>query len=431
MFGKDDDYNSLCALELINEETHEVTKSAFFSKRTVKHITEITRVDTPQEALFVSVDTLGKLDIPYMAKLCEKTPDDVIDALKADNLIYPNPKKANPEKPYEGWEEASEYLSGNVRIKLRAAERAAKDNPALQRNVDALTAVIPQKLEAGDITARIGVHWVDVEDYQKFLQEYAKAHFVYGEPLRRSHSGEYKIPYKGRDVSKAATEIYGTSRMNSLEIFENLLNNRDVVVKDKKIDPDGKEHYEINKKETELAQDKALKMKEAFKRWLWEEPERREKYVTRYNELFNCIVGRKYDGSHQTFPGMSPSISLKPHQLDAVARAKFGGNTLLAHCVGAGKSFEMVAATMEKKRLGLINKASLNSLLDLIVTVIWGTLICLIMNGGKMRVDKRKGNKMNKPYRIKNAPKMPQKNFCPKPKPFIYAGLALWGIFRG
>ena len=356
-FGKDDDYNSLCALEIVNEETHEVTKSAFFSKRTVKQFTEITSVETPQEALFVSVDTLGKLDIPYMAKLCGKEPDEVIDALKADNLIYLNPKKANPEKPYEGWEEASEYLSGNVRVKLRAAERAAEDNPDFRRNADALAAVIPPKLEAGDITARIGVHWVDVEDYQKFLEDYAKAHFFSGEPLRRAYNGEYKIPFKGRDYSKATTEIYGTKRMNSLEIFENLLNNRDVVVKDKKIDPDGREHYEINKKETELAQDKASKMKEAFKRWLWEEPERREKYVTRYNELFNSLVGRKYDGSHQTFPGMSPSIKLKPHQLDAVARAKFGGNTLLAHCVGAGKSFEMVAATMEKKRLGLINKA--------------------------------------------------------------------------
>ncbi|MCM1277124.1 MAG: hypothetical protein NC299_17480, partial [Lachnospiraceae bacterium] len=320
VFGKDDDYNSLCALEIVNEETHKVTKSDFFSKRTVKQFTEITHVETPQEALFVSVDTLGKLDIPYMAKLCGKEPDEVIDALKADNLIYLNPIKANPEKPYEGWEEASEYLSGQVRIKLRAAERAAEDNPEMQRNVEALAAVIPQKIEAGDITARIGVHWVDEQDYQKFLQEYAKAFFVPGEPLRRAYNGEYKIPFKGRDTSKAATEIFGTKRMTSLEIFENLLNNRDVVVKDKIIEPDGREHYEINKKETELAQDKASKMKDAFKRWLWEEPERREKYVTRYNELFNSIVGRKYDGSHQTFPGMSPSISLKPHQLDAVAR---------------------------------------------------------------------------------------------------------------
>ncbi len=145
--------------------------------------------------------------------------------------------------------------------------------------------------------------------------------------------------------------------MNAATIFENLLNNRDIVIRDKKTDADGREYYELNKKETDLAQDKALKMKEAFKRWLWDTPERREKYVERYNNLFNCIVGRKFDGSRQTFPGMSPSIKLKPHQLDAVMRAKFGGNTLLAHCVGAGKSFEMVAATMEKKRLGLINKA--------------------------------------------------------------------------
>ena len=158
-------------------------------------------------------------------------------------------------------------------------------------------------------------------------------------------------------MGAAATQIYGTIRMPAKVIFENLLNNRDIVVRDKITDADGREHYEINKKETDLAQEKARQMKEAFKRWLWDDPARREKYVERYNNLFNCIVGRKFDGSHQTFPGMSPSISLKPHQLDAVMRAKFGGNTLLAHCVGAGNSFEMVAATKEKKRLGLINKA--------------------------------------------------------------------------
>ncbi len=197
--------------------------------------------------------------------------------------------------------------------------------------------------------------WVDVEDYQHFLEDYAKARFY--EPMRRTVTGEYKIENKNWDTSAAATQIYGTARMPAKAIFENLLNNRDIVVKDKITDVDGKEHYEINKKQTDLAQDKALKMKDAFKRWLWEKPERREKYVERYNNLFNSIVGRKFDGSHQTFPGMSPSIRLKPHQLDAVMRAKFGGNTLLAHCVGAGKSFEMVAATMEKKRLGLINKA--------------------------------------------------------------------------
>lgn len=355
-FGKDDDYNSLCALEVIDEETKTVTKSDFFSKRTVKHVTEITHVDTPQEAMYVALDTLGKLDFEYMAKLCGKEPREVIDALKADNLIYLNPYKANSENDLEGWEETSEYLSGNVRIKLKAAEVAAKDNPAFQRNVAALTAVIPKQIEAGEISTRIGVHWVDVEDYQKFLTEYAKARFT--QPLRRTINGEYKIERKGWDQSAAATQIYGTKRLNSLEIFENLLNCRDVVVRDKKYDPNtDRDIYVINKTETELAQDKANKMKDAFSRWLWADPDRREKYVTRYNELFNSIVGRKYDGSHQTFPGMSPYIKLKPHQLDAIARAKFGGNTLLAHCVGAGKSFEMVAATMEKKRLGMINKA--------------------------------------------------------------------------
>lgn len=355
-FGKDDDYNSLCALEVIDEETKTVTKSDFFRERTIKHFTEITHVENPQEALNVSIDTLGKLDFEYMGKLCGKEPLEVINELRADNLIYLNPNKANPENPLEGWEEASEYLSGNVRVKLKDAEAAAKDNPDYQRNVEALTAVIPQRIEAGDITARIGVHWVDVADYQRFMEEYAQAHFF--APLRRNHNGEYKIEHKSWNNTTAGKQIFGTKRMNSLEIFENLLNNRDVVVRDKIIDSfSGKERYVLNVTETQKAQDKADKMKAAFARWLWDDPERREKYVTRYNELFNSLVGRKYDGSHQTFPGMNPYIKLKPHQLDAIARAKFGGNTLLAHCVGAGKSFEMVAITMEKKRLGLINKA--------------------------------------------------------------------------
>ena len=355
VFDKDDDYNSLCALEIVDEEKKTIEKSDFFTKRTVKYTAEITHVDTPQEAMQVSIDTRGKMDIPYMAQLCEQEPQTVIDVLKADNLIYLNPLKASEDNPIEGWEETSEYLSGNVREKLRTAELYAKDNPEYQRNMTALTSVLPPKLEAGDISARIGVSWVDVEDYQAFLTEYAKARFF--ESLRRTVTGEYKIDNKNWDMSAAATQIYGTSRMPSKAIFENLLNNRDIVVRDKITDIDGREHYEINKKETDLAQEKARQMKEAFRTWLWNDPARREKYVERYNNLFNCIVGRKFDGSHQTFPGMSPSISLKPHQLDAVMRAKFGGNTLLAHCIGAGKSFEMVAATMEKKRLGLINKA--------------------------------------------------------------------------
>lgn len=355
-FARDDDYNSLTALEVVDEETKEVTKSDIFSRRTIKHYAEITHVDTAQEAMYVAIDTIGRPDIEYMAKLCDKEPQEVIDALKADNLIYFDPNKANAENELEGWVETSEYLSGNVRMKLKAAELAAKDNSEFQRNVEALTAVIPKRIEAGDISARIGVNWVDLDDYKKFFENYTGSRFQ--QEFRRTISGEYKITNKGWFNTAATNQIYGTKRLNAFEIFENLLNCRDVIVRDKKTDPTtGKDIYVINKKETELAQDKANKMKDAFSRWLWADPERREKYVTRYNELFNSIVGRKYDGSHQTFPGMSPFIKLKPHQLDAIARAKFGGNTLLAHCVGAGKSFEMIAATMEKKRLGLINKA--------------------------------------------------------------------------
>ena len=356
VFGNDDDYNSLTALEVVNEETKEVTKADFFTMRTVKQQTVIEHVDTPQEALNVAMDNLGRIDIPYMAKICGQEPDEVISALVAENLIYFNPEIANPDNKYDGWEETSKYLSGNVRMKLRAAERAAEDNPDLQRNVEALRTVVPPDLQAGEIYARLGVHWVDLKDYEQFAREYAKANIY--EPFRRTFNGEYKIPFKSADKSDAATSIFGTKRTTSMEILEALLNQRDIIVKDKVYDPlTDKDRYVINKKETEIAQEKANKMKEAFKRWLWETPERREKYVTRYNELFNSLVGRKYDGSHQTFPDMSPSIQLKPHQLNAVMRAKFGGNTLLAHCVGAGKSFEMIAATMEKKRLGLINKA--------------------------------------------------------------------------
>ena len=245
VFSRDDDYNSLCALEIIDEEAKTVEKSDFFTKRTVKYTAEITHVDTPQEAMQVSIDTVGKMDIPYMAQLCGQEPQDIVEVLKSDNLIYLNPLKSDENDPFVGWEESSEYLSGNVREKLRAAELYAKDYPDFQRNVTALTEVLPKKLEAGDITARIGVSWVDVEDYQHFLEDYAKARFY--EPMRRAVTGEYKIENKNWDTSAAATQIYGTARMPAKAIFENLLNNRDIVVKDKITDVDGKEHYEIKK----------------------------------------------------------------------------------------------------------------------------------------------------------------------------------------
>lgn len=356
VFREDDDYNTLCALEVINPETHAVTKSEIFTKRTIKANTEITHVDDPQEALQVSLDMKGRVDIPYMAELCGSSHEQVIDRLVSEGIIYLNPEKYE-EQGIGAYEEASEYLSGNVRQKLRIAELAAETKPELfSRNVAELKKVMPPTIEAGEIKVRLGVSWVDPIDYQQFLCEYAKASFSLREPLRRTFTGEYKVP-SNRDYSIAATSTYGTKRISSYGIMEQLLNNRDIIIRDAIHNPDGSKTYVVNNKETQLAKDKARQMQSAFQRWLWENPERRQKYVTRYNELFNSIVGRKYDGSHQTFPEMSPYIELKPHQKDAIARTKFGGNTLLAHCVGAGKSFEMAAAVMEKKRLGLINKA--------------------------------------------------------------------------
>lgn len=356
VFRDDDDYNTLCALEIINPETHVTTKSEIFTKRTIKANTEITHVDNPQEALQVSLDMKGRVDIPYMAQLCGSSHEQVIDRLVSEGIIYLNPEKYE-EQGIGAYEEASEYLSGNVRQKLRIAELAAETKPDLfTKNVEALKKAIPPTIEAGEIKVRLGVSWVEPKDYQQFLCEYAKAAFSEKEPLWRTFTGEYKVP-GNRDYSIAATSTYGTSRISSYKIMEQLLNNRDIIIRDAVLDQDGNKHYVINDKETQLAKDKARQMQSAFQRWLWENPERRQKYVIKYNELFNSIVGRHYDGSHQSFPGMSPYIELKPHQKDAVARTKFGGNTLLAHCVGAGKSFEMAAAIMEKKRLGLINKA--------------------------------------------------------------------------
>lgn len=355
-FRQDDDYNTIAALEVVDTEKKTVEKAEIFSKRTIQPVVEVTSVDTPQEALQVSIDRLGKVDIEYMSQLVGCEPEKIISDL--DGEIYRNPASVKEDEPFSGYEDASEYLSGNVREKLRTAEEYAKhiDN-SFEKNVSALEKVIPKDLEASEISVRIGANWIDVEDYNRFLHEYAKAEMgMFGHPVTRTKMGEYKIEGKYQDKSIAANETYGTSRMSSYHIFENLLNQRDIVVRDRK-EVDGKVYYEVNAKETQLAKEKARQMKEAFKGWVWEDINRREKYVKKYNNLFNAIRGREYDGSHQSFYGMNPAIKLRPHQENAILRAKLNGNTLLAHCVGAGKSFEMVAAAMEKKRLGLINKA--------------------------------------------------------------------------
>ena len=355
-FRADDDYNTLAALEIVDSEKKTVEKAEIFSKRTIQPEVVITNVETPQEALQVAIDRIGRVDIEYMARLCNSTPEQVISDLGAD--IYRNPAKIKEDEPFSGYEDASEYLSGNVREKLKIAREYTEHiDESFQRNVDALEKVIPKDLEASEISVRIGANWIDVEDYNKFLHEYAKADTSAwgGHPVVRTKMGEYKIEGKYQDRSVAANSIYGTPRMSSYHIFENLLNQRDIVVRDRK-EEDGKVWYEVNAKETQLAKEKARQMKEGFKSWIWEDIGRREKYVEKYNYLFNAIRGREYDGSYQSFPGMNLAIKLRPHQENAVLRGKLGGNTLLAHCVGAGKSFEMIATTMEKKRLGLINK---------------------------------------------------------------------------
>lgn len=353
-FSNDDDYNTLAALEVVNVENKTVEKAAIFTKRTILPDIPVSKVDTALEALQVSMDRLGKVDILYMSQLTDTTPEKVIADLGDE--IFRDPAKVKDNDPYSGYTESSEYLSGNIRDKLRIArDHAEHIDSSYNKNVEALMKVVPKDLEASEISVRIGANWIDVADYNKFLNEYAHANTYYY-PVTRTKLGEYKIEGKTSDCSVAATETYGTQRMNSYQIFENLLNQRDILVRDRREEGD-KVWYEINTKETQLAKEKARLMKEAFRNWLWEDMGRREKYVAKYNYLFNSIRGREYDGSHQTFPGMNASITLRKHQSNAIMRAKLGGNTLFAHEVGAGKSFEMVATVMEKKRLGLINKA--------------------------------------------------------------------------
>lgn len=353
-FSNDDDYNTLAALEVVNVENKTVEKAAIFTKRTILPDIPVSKVDTALEALQVSMDRLGKVDILYMSQLTDTTPEKVITDL-ADE-IFRDPAKVKDNDPYSGYTESSEYLSGNIRDKLRIARNYAEHiDSSYSKNVNALLKVVPKDLDASEISVRIGANWIDIADYNKFLNEYAKAN-TYLYPVTRTTLGEYKIEGKYQDHSIAANQTYGTNRMSSYHIFENLLNQRDILVRDRR-EEDSKVWYEINTKETQLAKEKARLMKEAFKNWLWNDMGRREKYVAKYNYLFNSIRGREYDGSHQTFPGMNTSITLRKHQSNAIMRAKLGGNTLFAHEVGAGKSFEMVATVMEKKRLGLINKA--------------------------------------------------------------------------
>lgn len=399
-FRDDSDYPLLCSLEEVNEDG-EVKKADMFYKQTIKAKTVIDRVETAVEALNVSVNEFGYVNLAYMLSIYEpditnakeelaeksgQTADEITlsdDALaelrravlveELDGLIFLNPDRYNENNPDIGWETADEYLSGNVRDKLRVAKAMAADtdNPQAERfagNVAALEKVQPEWIEASDIDVKIGTTWIEPLDYEQFIYELLntprRARAVrsqfYNTGIQvhlNKMSMEWFIENKSMDKhSVAATKTYGTSRMDAYSIFEDTLNLKTVTVRDRIDDGDGKYHYEVNKNETMLAREKQNMIKEKFKEWLFAEPERRQKYVEYYNETFNNIRLREYDGSHLQFPGMNPAIVLKPHQKNAVARILLGGNTLLAHCVGAGKSFEMMAACMEQKRLGLANK---------------------------------------------------------------------------
>ena len=399
-FRDDSDYPLLCSLEEVNEDG-EVKKADMFYKQTIKAKTVIERVETAVEALNISVNEFGYVNLAYMLSIYEpditnakeelaeksgQTADEITlsdDALaelrravlveELDGLIFLNPDRYNENNPDIGWETADEYLSGNVRDKLRVAKAMAADtdNPQAERfagNVAALEKVQPEWIEASDIDVKIGTTWIEPLDYEQFIYELLntprRARAVrsqfYNTGIQvhlNKMSMEWFIENKSMDKhSVAATKTYGTSRMDAYSIFEDTLNLKTVTVRDRIDDGDGKYHYEVNKNETMLAREKQNMIKEKFKEWLFAEPERRQKYVEYYNETFNNIRLREYDGSHLQFPGMNPAIELKPHQKNAVARILLGGNTLLAHCVGAGKSFEMMAACMEQKRLGLANK---------------------------------------------------------------------------
>lgn len=341
-----------------------VQKADIFTKRTIRPQISITHVDTAAEALAVSISEKACVDLGFMASLMggsEKT-----EQIKADlkGVIYKNPEKGGDE--LSGWETAAEYLSGNIREKLTAAEKAAADNHIYKENVQALESVIPERIEAGDIRVKLGAPWIDEKYITQFIYEVLDTPVNLqvnngGLCIDVQHSNKtasWVITNKSLDSGNIkATVTYGTARKNAYEIAEDSLNQRDTTVNDPKFDDDGKIHYVLNHKETVLARQKQEAINNAFREWIFRDRERREFLVEKYNVQFNCIRPREYDGSHLTFAGMNPEKELRPHQKNAVARAIYGGNTLFAHEVGAGKTYEMIATAMEGKRLGLCSKS--------------------------------------------------------------------------
>ena len=352
-FNQDSSYCLLCSLEKLDDEGNFKGKADMFSKRTIKKAEVVTSVDTASEALAVSLGEKAKVDLPYMEELTGKDIDTLIEDL--GGVIYKNPLT-------DEWETADEYLSGNIREKLKIASTYAENHPEYVVNVQALKQVQPKELDASEIEVRIGATWIDAGYIEDFMSDTFEtpAHLLNRDIIEVRFSnitGEWNIQGKNADWGNSLVNMtYGTSRVNAYKILEDSLNLKDTMVYDT-IEEDGKEKRVLNKKETTIASQKQESIREAFKDWIFRDQERRQTLVAKYNELFNSTRPREYDGSHLKFPGMTPDIELKPHQKNAVAHILYGHNTLLAHCVGAGKTFEMTAAAMESKRLGLCQKS--------------------------------------------------------------------------
>ena len=362
LFDDDSSYYLLCSLENLDENKNLKSKADMFTKRTIRPERVVTSVDTPSEALAVSIGEHGKVDLPYMAELLGTPGEYRRITTKLSGVIFKDPA-ADADDPEAGWQPADEYLSGNVRNKLRMAQLAAESHPEFKINVEALTKAQPKDLEASEIDIRLGATWLNPAIVQQFMME------TFQPPYRIRYNNLIQVRYspftsEWRIGNKSAagmydimsTETYGTHRANAYKILEDTLNLRDCRIYDT-IEEDGKERRVLNQKETMLAQQKQQAIKDTFAGWVWQDPQRRNLLVKQYNELFNSTRPREYDGSHIHFVGMNPEINLREHQRNAVAHVLYGGNTLLAHEVGAGKSFEMAASAMESKRLGLCQKS--------------------------------------------------------------------------
>ena len=358
-FSADASYYLLCSLEDVNDKGELLHKADMFTKRTIRKHQTVDHVETSQEALAVSIAEKAGVDLEYMAALSGKPVEQIIDELHG--AIYPVPNAHSRTPLHETYVTADEYLSGNVRQKLREAREAAQANPLYEQNVAALEAAIPKDLDASEIDVRLGATWIDKEYITRFMHEtFSTPAYLqrYIEVQYSPYTAEWGISGKTAisDNNVAAYVTYGTDRTNAYRILEDTLNLRDVRIYDTVTDADGTERRVLNQKATTLAQQKQQAIKDAFREWIWRDPTRREVLTTKYNEIFNATRPREYDGSHIVFGGMTPAITLREHQRNAVAHILYGGNTLLAHQVGAGKTFEMVAAAMESKRLGLCQK---------------------------------------------------------------------------